>query len=92
MFHVFWSHNIWDRKHVTTVLMLSVLVTELVWVLQFWPTAFFVNGICIAIVLYAVPSIIQLHIRNALSRQALIRYVSIAVLTVVSVVTTSQWS
>lgn len=41
MFHVFWSHNIWDRKHVTTVLMLSVLVTELVWVLQFWPTAFF---------------------------------------------------
>lgn len=92
MFHVFWSHNIWDRKHVITVFMLSLMVTEFVWVLQFWPTAFFVNGLLIAIILYSVPSIVQLHIRNALSRQALIRYVSIAVITIVSVVATSQWS
>lgn len=92
MFHVFWTHNIWDRKHALTIVMLALVVTELVWVLQFWPTAFFVNGVLVAIVLYAVPSIVQLQIRNALSRQALIRYVSIAVLLIASVVTTSQWS
>ncbi len=92
MLHLFWSYNIWEKKHLLTVFMLALTVTELVWVLQFWPTAFFVNSMLIAIVLYCVPSIIQLHIRNALSRQSIIRYVALAVVMTVSVVTTSQWS
>jgi len=92
MVHLFWTHNIWDKKHAVTIFMLAVVITQLVWVLQFWPTAFFVNGVLIAIVLYAVPSIVQLHIREALSRPVLIRYVSIAVVLTMSVITTSQWS
>jgi hypothetical protein len=92
MLHLFWSYSIWDRKHVMTVMMLALSITELVWVLQFWPTAFFVNAMLIAIVLYCVPSIVQLHLRNALTRHAIVRYVSIALLMIASVVTTSQWS
>ncbi len=92
MAHILLLYKVWDRKHVFLVVIPALLTAELVWALQFWPTAYFVNGIIIAIMLYCVAALIQQHLREVQTKRTVIQTVSISILALLIVVSTSQWT
>lgn len=87
-----WCHKIWAREHFSMIIAIGAVVAELVWVLHFWPTAFYVNGVIMAVAMYCLPSLWQLHIRGSLTAAALWRHGIVAGVAVLSVVGTAQWS
>ncbi|HLD21488.1 MAG TPA: hypothetical protein VJB65_01150 [Patescibacteria group bacterium] len=91
MFQVLWSYQIPLSGHGISILLVSLLVAEGVWVLQFWPTNFFVNGMIVAVVLYCVPSLLLMKLRGILTKKLTIQYVVVSAVTVISVIATAQW-
>lgn len=92
MAHQLWSYQVWNRHGVVVAIIVGALSAEVVWVLHFWPTAFFVNGTILGIIFYCIPSLIQLQLRQALSRPLLWRYVLVSVTASIVVLATSAWS
>lgn len=92
MIHVLRSFHIWKAEHAVIVAIVTLMVGELVWILQYWPTGFYVNGIIVALVLYCIPALIQLQLRDALTRAALLRYVGISAVGLLTILLTTQWS
>lgn len=92
MLHLFWGYKIQKQNQGMIIVIFPVIMAELIWVLHFWPTAFLVNGIIGAIVLYCVPSLIQLQSRDILTRRLLIQYIVVSLITILGVVATAQWT
>ncbi|MBI2410316.1 MAG: hypothetical protein HYV32_00270 [Candidatus Kerfeldbacteria bacterium] len=91
MIHIFWGYKIEYRPYIGTIFLVALLMAELTWVLHFWPTTFFVNGIIMAIALYSVPSLIHLRLREILTKQLVIQYSIVSLLAILFVMMTSQW-
>lgn len=92
MQHQLWSYQVWDRRTVMVAVIVGVLTAELVWVLHFWPTAFTMNGIVVSILLYCIPSLVQLQFRKALTPALVWRYVGVSIVASIAVFVTSAWS
>ena len=92
MIHVLWSYQVWHPRYAAYALLTGLLVGELAWVLQFWPTALFVNGTIMAVLIYVFPSLIQMRLRDTITRASVTRYIIVCVVTLVAVLTTSQWT
>lgn len=92
MIHVLWSYQAWKPQYSIYALLVGLCAGELAWVLQFWPTAFYVNGAIMAALLYLLPSLIQMSVRDTLHRASVIRYVALSIALVVIILSTSQWT
>lgn len=91
MLHMLISYKIWNNN-TKPVVMVALLAAEMVWALHFLPTAYYVNGILMAIMLYCVPALIQYHLRDALTKRALWQTISISLIALIVVLSTSQWT
>lgn len=92
MVHTLRSYKVWKPENIMSVAAVTLVVTELVWMLQYWPTTFYVNGLVVALVVYCIPALIQLQLRNALQRDAVLRYVGIATAALILTLSTAQWT
>lgn len=92
MWHLVWSYQIPKGKRLAAIFLVTLLSTELVWVLHFWPTTFFVGGLIVAVFLYAVPSLVQLALREVLTKKLWMQYAVISLLAVLFVTLTASWS
>ncbi len=92
MLHILRGYQLWEDQHLSLVILVSLLVAETVWVLQFWPTAFYINGLMTALVIYFVPSMAMMYLRDTLTKQVLFRYTVVSILVIVAVLATSQWT
>lgn len=92
MYVLLQSYTVWKKEQFPILLAVGFLLGELVVVLQFWPTSYFVNGMIVAILLYCVPSLIQLDIRHLLTRKTLFRYLAVSAAAFIVILSTSQWS
>lgn len=92
LMHMLRSYNIWHIQHSAAVAFIALLAAEAVWVLQYWPTAFFINGIIVAVLLYSIPSLLRLKLRDTLTKRAVFQYVVVSLLAIAGVLSTSQWT
>lgn len=88
---LFWSYDIDTAHRGFITILIGALLAEVVWIVHYWPTAFFVNGLLIAIMVYAIPTLIQLRLRDALTKRLLKQYVLIALFAVLAVLASAQW-
>lgn len=92
MVYLVWGYQIPKGKRIAAILLPTVLMAELVWVLKFWPTAFFVNGLIIAVFIYAVPTLIQLQLRERMTKKLWRQYAIVSGVVLTAVILTSQWT
>lgn len=91
MIHTVWSYSIRREWRVIAIGIPTILMTELVWVIHYWPTAYFVNGAVIAVMLYIVPTIVQLRLRQVLNARLLWQYGIISGVSILAIILTAQW-
>lgn len=92
MTHMLWSYKIWGPHAGWVILLFGLFTAELVWILHFLPTVYFVNGILVGIVLYCLASLVQMKFRQIINRALTLRYVLISSMLVLSILSTSQWT
>ncbi len=92
MLHILYSYQLWSDENLVLVLLTALLFGEVAWVLQYWPAAFYVNGMVMGLVVYLVPSIVLMQLRGALNRRVLWRYAMMSIIALVLILTTTQWT
>lgn len=86
------GYKVWEPGQIASVILIALVITELVWVLQFWPTSYYINGTIIAVALYCIPSLFLLKLRDTLTRRTVVQYLVISVAALASVLSTTQWT
>lgn len=87
-----YQFSVYHKAQLQDIGIIVLLLSEIVWVIQFFPTAFFVNGALIAIFWYAFSSIYLQHERHALTRPVLLQYIIISSMMIALVSATAQWT
>jgi hypothetical protein len=92
LLHIFWSYQVDRNKRLVPTILSVFIITEMVWVLHFWPTAYFVNGVMVGILIYGLPTIMQLQLRGTLKRSLWLQYAIISIVALIIVAFTAQWT
>ena len=74
------------------IFFLTLIIVEMFWVLHFWPTSFFVNGIVLTTVYYVFINLAKLHYLDGLNKKVATRYLIISSVVVVMTLITAQWT
>lgn len=92
MAHMLWSYKLLSPEHRYAIPLFGLLCAQLMWVMQYLPVAFYVSGMWVTVIAYAVLATTQLHFRKILTRRLLVQYVVIALLASVLILASSQWT
>lgn len=92
MAHMLWSYKLLTPEHRYAIPFFGLICAQLIWIFQYLPVAFYVNGMWITIIAYAVLACTQLHFRKILTRRLLVQYVVIALVASALILGTSQWT
>lgn len=85
------GYNVAIREQLFAVFFFSIIITQGVWILQYWPTTAFVNGMIVLIMVYYLPSLLLMKARDAVQQRAVIQYSIISIILFLLTVLTSQW-
>jgi hypothetical protein len=91
MMHVLWSYKLFNAKNIPVLIAMSILIAQLIWVIQYWPVSFFVDGLLIAMAFFMISSIMQLSLRSVLEKKLVWQYLGISSLGVIAVLLTTKW-
>jgi hypothetical protein len=91
IWQTFWMQKIPWVKARLFVLVLSIVLTEVVVALYYWPVSFFVSGITMTLLLYVLLHLSRHHLTNTLTRQLVVRYCGIGSLALVLLLVTADW-
>lgn len=86
------GYNALKRQQWPTIGVSALLLAQLAWVLQYWPTAFIINGMLMAIMVYSVPSLFLAIARDSLQRAQIIQYSSITLIALIATLASAQWT
>lgn len=92
LFQMLYQFSVYEKKKVGSVLLIALFLAQIVWAVQFLPTAFFVNGAYIAICWYAFSSIYLQYERHALTTPVLLQYSIISSMMIALISATAQWT
>ncbi|EKD79180.1 MAG: hypothetical protein ACD_41C00142G0002 [uncultured bacterium] len=91
IWQTFWIQKIAWQKARWFVLVLSVVLTEVVVALYYWPVSFFVSGITMTLLMYVLLHLSRHHLTNTLTRQIVIRYCVTAAVALVLLLVSADW-
>lgn len=89
--HVMWSYKLLHKRYLNVIVIMSVLIAQLIWTLQFWPVSFYVNGVIVAVAFFLVASLVQLALRNVLEKKLIWQYIGMSTVGVAAVLLTTRW-
>ncbi|MFA6475358.1 MAG: hypothetical protein WCV88_04130 [Patescibacteria group bacterium] len=87
----FWIQKIPWVKAKWFVLVITVVMTQLVVVLYYWPVSFFVTGIIMTLLLYVLLHLSRHHLTETLTKQLVWRYLLTCGLGLILLLATAQW-
>ncbi|MFZ5364963.1 MAG: hypothetical protein ACOZBH_02050 [Patescibacteria group bacterium] len=90
-FQTIWINKINIRSAPLHIFVICLILFELFWAVSFLPTAFYVNGLIIAISFYFINNLMRLHLLNSLNKKIIRRYLILCGLTIFFVLLTAQW-
>lgn len=88
---LFWILKINDKLKYAYILILTLLMLEFFWALSFLPSNFYALAIILTIIYYFSFGIIRSKLANELSRQILIRYLTISLILILIIIFSSHW-
>ena len=91
-FQTIWINKINVKAAWLHIFVICLILFELFWAVSFLPTAFYVNGLIIAISFYLMNNLMRLHLLDNLNRKILRRYFILCGLIVFFVLLTAQWA
>lgn len=92
IWQTFWIQKIAWEKARWFVLVLSLVLTEVVVALYYWPVSFFVSGITATLLMYVLLHLSRHHLTNTLTRQLVLRYCVTATIALVLLLLSADWS
>ena len=92
VWQTFWIQKIAWAKAKWFVLVLSIVLTEVVVALYFWPVSFFVTGVTLTLLLYVALHLSRHHLTNTLTKQLVWRYLLTGSATLSVLLATAQWN
>ncbi|MFH2136598.1 MAG: hypothetical protein ABII19_03150 [Patescibacteria group bacterium] len=90
-FQTIWINKINLRAAPLQISTLCLVLFELFWAVSFLPTAFYVNGLIIAISFYLMNNLMRLHLLGSLNKKIVRRYFVICGAIIFLVLITAQW-
>ena len=70
----------------------SWLLTEMAWIMSFWPVGIFKGSVYLVVVIYIISALLQAEIRDRLFRGVVLTYSYMAVAVVLAIILTTSWS
>lgn len=92
LLHMLLSYKIWESYRIVTIAAVSALCAQLIWILQYLPTAYYVNGAIVVSVFYLLSSFMQLDFREILDARAIRTYGGIAVIILLLTMLSATWT
>jgi hypothetical protein len=90
-FQTVWINRINIRAAPLQISVICLILFELFWAVSFLPTAFYVNGLIIAISFYLMNNLMRLHLLNSLNKKVIRRYFVLCSLIIFFILLTAQW-
>lgn len=87
-----WINKIYLAGKLWLAFMFSFCFAELFWALHYWPISYLVNGLCMALCLYASLNIFRSYFQASLNRKLVWRYVLISGCLILISLITAQWA
>lgn len=91
-FQTIWVNKINVRAALLQIFVICLILFELFWTVSFLPTAFYVNGLIIAISFYMMNNLMRLHLKNNLNNKIIRRYFILCGLVIFFVLLTARWA
>ena len=79
------------KRAVVYASVTSLGLAQIFWSLTFWPTNYIANSVVLIASLYIILGILEHYAREALNKKLIKAYFSIAIIVIISVLTTAQW-
>ncbi|MBI2415474.1 MAG: hypothetical protein HYV33_02290 [Candidatus Kerfeldbacteria bacterium] len=92
VWQTFWIQKITGRAARWFIIAITLVITETVWVVHFWPVSFFVSGFLLTLVLYVLLHLCRHHLTTTLTRTIIWRYLGIGGLAAVLLLLTARWT
>ena len=90
-FQTIWINKINIRAAPIQISVICLVLFELFWAVSFLPTAFYVNGLIIAISFYLMNNLMRLHLLDSLNKKVIRRYFILCSLIIFFILLTAQW-
>lgn len=91
VWQTFWSQKIaWERAR-PFVLYITLVMTEMVWLLHYWPVSFFVSGLTLTLTFYMLLHLSRHQLTETLTRTVAWRYVTISVIALTLLYGSARW-
>lgn len=92
VWQTFWIQKIAWQKAKWFVLILTLVISQVVVAVYYWPVSFFVSGIMVTLLLYVLLHLSRHHLTNTLTRHLLWRYLITAIVALLILLATAQWT
>ncbi len=90
-FQTIWINKINLRAAPLQISAICLILFEIFWAVSFLPTAFYVNGLVIAISFYLMNNLMRLHLLGNLNKKIIRRYLIICGFIIFIILLTAQW-
>lgn len=91
VWQTFWVQKIAWQKAKWYILVLTVVMTQVVVALYYWPVSFFVSGILLTLLFYVLLHLSRHHLTDTLTKQLLWRYLFTSLVALVILLVTARW-
>ena len=89
---VMYFHELSFQKSWPYLVIISLVVGEFFWVINFLPSSLYVNAFILTVLYYSMIGVSRNHLLGILSRSVFLRYFFISIISLLVVLITAKWS
>ena len=72
-------------------IIITIIIVEIFWAIMFLPISFYVNGLTLAVVYYALVGTIYFHVKGTLDKVKIIRHLTVSCVVIILAIATARW-
>lgn len=80
-----------NKKVFLYILTISLILGELFWIINFWPTGFYFNALFLSLFYYIIIGLSRYHLLDQLDKKVVRKYLVIGISCLVAVLLTTRW-
>lgn len=91
IYQIIWINKVAVGAKMIYLFILSLILTEVFWVVHFWPTSYLVSGLILSLIFYLIVNLARIYLKASLTREMVKRYLLIALIVLLLTLATAQW-
>jgi hypothetical protein len=92
IYQVFWANKVATKKSFIFISVISLILGELFWIINFWPTGFYFNALLLSLFYYTMVGISRYHLLDPLDKKVVRKYLMVGGVCLVIVLLTGKWN